>query len=744
MVIHVRDKQAKGLGQHRALLIIVLGFLLLGGLYSWLVPPFEGPDEAQHFAYISWLAEGKGFPPQDRAWETPIEQEAGQPPLYYLLASIPARLVGTTNPTAEYRLNPYFVGPLPRPVPDNDNRAIHYPEDARPLRGGWLAFYLARSIVLLFGVLLIVSVYGLARQVRPNDPQIAVGAAFLTAVTPQILFISSVASNDIPAAAFSALTLWLFSTLLRQEPTSHRAFLTGVALGLAGLCKISALTLALPLAIGLAWLGWSGRYSWRYVLEKGVWLGLGAGLTAGWWFVRVWLLYGSPLGLGTHDQTPWAVTDPAELSEFLPRWREVFWSYWASFGWGTIRPNGWVYTILFGFTLAAIVGLALLFRRWYQQNGQKRSSTTAALMLSLAAALLIVSIFLEMWMHRVIAPYGRLIFPATGAVSIFLIMGWRAIHPRLVAVACGAVTVLALVLPFTELIPTYTFPPFISADEVTQNVDIRFGLTAEQPIAQLLSVTPRVDTVVAGNLIPIDVCWRTLAETDQEYTVLVHIIGPNNSLIADRRTYPGLGLYPTSIWQPDKIFCDFVNVRVWESMPETLLYKIEVAMLDEATGERLQPFNAQGELLSQTFVDEVKLVVQKPPPPPELSGDEAIQLIDYVVDENVWRAGDTYTLSLEWGVAMPVTTDYQLFVHLRDPVTNEVMAQADGPPLAGWYPTSWWSAEELIKDERPFPLPPDMRPGQYNLVVGFYDLLSGERFGSEYFLGTVEVVAPNS
>jgi hypothetical protein len=81
---------------------------------------------------------------------------------------------------------------------------------------------------------------------------------------------------------------------------------------------------------------------------------------------------------------------------------------------------------------------------------------------------------------------------------------------------------------------------------------------------------------------------------------------------------------------------------------------------------------------------------------------------------------------------------------LRDPVTNEVMAQADGPPLAGWYPTSWWSAGELIKDVRPFPLPPDMRPGQYNLVVGFYDLLSGERFGSEYFLGTVEVVAPNS
>ena len=78
------------LSQYRPLLLILLGYTLFGGVHTWLVPPFEGPDEAQHFAYITWLAEGKGFPPQgDAAWDTPIEQEGGQPPLYYLCNEYP-------------------------------------------------------------------------------------------------------------------------------------------------------------------------------------------------------------------------------------------------------------------------------------------------------------------------------------------------------------------------------------------------------------------------------------------------------------------------------------------------------------------------------------------------------------------------------------------------------------------------------------------------------------------------------
>lgn len=87
----------------------------------------------------------------------------------------------------------------------------------------------------------------------------------------------------------------------------------------------------------------------------------------------------------------------------------------------------------------------------------------------------------------------------------------------------------------------------------------------------------------------------------------------------------------------------------------------------------------------------------------------------------------------------PLPGDYQTFVHLRDPANGQNVAQADGPPLAGWYPTSWWPAGEAVTDWRNFPLPADLPPGRYRLVVGFYDLAGQQRVGQEFDLGLVEV-----
>ena len=129
-------------------LVIIMGiYLLLVALFSWITPPFEGPDEPQHYAYVAWLVEHNAFPPQGRAsWTTPVQQESSQPPLYYLLASLPARLVGVDNPSAQYRPNPHAILDFALVYPDNDNRAIHYPQDTSPLRGGWLALYLSRGV----------------------------------------------------------------------------------------------------------------------------------------------------------------------------------------------------------------------------------------------------------------------------------------------------------------------------------------------------------------------------------------------------------------------------------------------------------------------------------------------------------------------------------------------------------------------------------------------------------------------
>lgn len=726
----------------RPLLLAVGCFLVLGTLFTWYMPPFEGPDEAQHFAYVTWLAEGHGFPPQgEAAWETPIEQEASQPPFYYLMAALPAAVIELDAPPATYRPNPHFVAPLPRAEVDNDNRAIHYPADAAPLRGGWLAFYAGRFVTLAFGALLVIAVYGLAREVVPSAPPVAWAASLLVATTPQVLFIGSVVSNDIPAATLATLTLWFLARLLRRGPGRGRALAVGIAFGLAILTKASTLALALPLALGIGWFWASGRYDLRMTAATALWSGLSAFAVGGWWFVRSWFLYGSPLGLETHDVTPWAINDPTKLGAFGYRWLDTLRSYWIAFGWGTIRPPGWVYQLLFLLMLAAGLGLALAVWRWWRRP-ERQLDTRAVLLILLTLTLLLVSFMLELWMRRVQAPLGRLLFPAIGAFTLLLILGWRNLHPRLPFLAVGFVGVLSVLSPFLIIGPAFAYPKLLSPAEVEmlpEHLGVRFGPATGEPVAELLSVTPATDThEIGAAVLPVRVCWRALAETDTNYTVLLHLIGPENRLVANRRSYPGLGRYPTSLWHSGDAFCDLMHVRVFDhQVPRTLRYLVEVALIDESTDRRLQVFAPDGRSLPGAFVDEV--VIRKETETwPAPAGEEPLQLLDYELPGR-WYAGREHSLWLQWGVAAPVDKNYQVFVHLRDRESGENVAQADGPPLAGWYPTSRWLAGEIVEEERTFPLPAELPPGRYRLVVGFYELETGMRFGPEHDLGPVTV-----
>lgn len=712
----------------------------------WAMPPYEGPDEPQHMAYIRWLAEGKGFPPQgDAAWDTPIQQEAGQSPLYYLIASIPARMIDLASPEAEFRSNPYAFSIIgSRQLADNNNRAIHHASDARPLAGGWLALYSARAISLLFGILLVVSTYGLGRQVAPDDLKVATAAALLVAVTPQVIFISSIASNDIPAAAFSALTLWLLARMVRLGLSGGRALGVGIVYGTAILTKSSAAALGLAIATALAWFWLSQRNSLWQTIRAGAWLVLGTLLAAGWWLVRSWVLYGSPLGLTTHDQTPWAISDPESLARFPMRWLDVFRSYWIALGWGTIRPDGeWVYFTLLALALAALAGLTIAVVG-AKERLETRPAIKPILIVILLVAAVTVAIALEMWMRRVIAPYGRLMFPALAAMAVLLSVGWYALDRRLPFIVAGGVLALALLSPFLLVRPAFEAPVELLPEEVDQlpsRLDVRFGRAPEEAIAVLLSAEAQARSVSAGENLPVELCWRPVAQSEQPYTVLVHVVGPENSVVSARRTYPGLGHFPTTIWEPGYVFCDLVHVNVLKDLPGTLVYRIEVAMLDPETGERLEVYGSGDGPLPGIFVDEVRLVALAEAPPfieAEDGDTSIIQLVDHELDAT-WNRGQANEFSLRWAAHVPLEEDYQVFVHLRDPANGEIVAQADGAPLGGWYPTSYWPVNQIMLDERSFTLADDVAPGNYELVVGFYDLESLQRVGSEYSLGVVEV-----
>jgi len=83
--------------------------------------------------------------------------------------------------------------------------------------------------------------------------------------------------------------------------------------------------------------------------------------------------------------------------------------------------------------------------------------------------------------------------------------------------------------------------------------------------------------------------------------------------------------------------------------------------------------------------------------------------------------GEVVTLTLYWEAREAPLADYQVFVHLVGDVPEPV-AQGDGPPLLGDYPTTMWAPGEIVADPHLVAFPADLPPGQYRLLVGMYDL----------------------
>lgn len=90
------------------------------------------------------------------------------------------------------------------------------------------------------------------------------------------------------------------------------------------------------------------------------------------------------------------------------------------------------------------------------------------------------------------------------------------------------------------------------------------------------------------------------------------------------------------------------------------------------------------------------------------------------------QANQTLYLNITWQPLQPLTEEWKVFAHLIDS-NHHVIAQFDGPPQQGTYPTSQWIPGELIKDSYPLTLPANTPPGPYQVYLGLYNEATGAR-----------------
>ena len=98
-----------------------------------------------------------------------------------------------------------------------------------------------------------------------------------------------------------------------------------------------------------------------------------------------------------------------------------------------------------------------------------------------------------------------------------------------------------------------------------------------------------------------------------------------------------------------------------------------------------------------------------------------------LLEESSFRPGEVLTLTLNWTLIHPDPQPYKVFLHLATDPGLPPAAQQDSEPGGGLSPTSAWIPGQVYADNHGLLIPEDLPPGEYQLLVGLYNPVNGER-----------------
>ncbi|MBN1953590.1 MAG: hypothetical protein JW900_00950 [Anaerolineae bacterium] len=721
----------------RQMLALILGaYLLLGVIYSLATPPLEASDEFKHYPYTQYVQTHRDLPvldPEICTWPGPETcpwlQDGGQPPAYYILMATLTSWIDTSDVHQVREMNRHAYVGDPSQV-CNKNLVIHYPEQERfPWRGSVLAIHLIRFLTIGFGAGTVILTYLTAREMFPGRADLALGGAALTAFTPMFLFVNSAANNDALAATIGCFTLLLSIRLVRDGLRGPiplwRYGLLGAVVGLFLLSKLSGLASLILLALLLAWVSFCRRSLRPLLVGLPIVVGI-AVLIAGWWFLRNWQLYGDPTALNVFV----AIQGVRPSSPTLRDWWQEFgtfrWTYWGLFGAVNVMAPRWVYTFFDLLSLAGVTGFVAWAVRQVKAQAAGRGLLAAWRNASWWIPLLWLAILFASvirWTVIYFSFQGRLVFPAIAGISPLLLLGLQQWVPdRYRKGLTGAVSLalfaIAATLPFTTILPAYEMPQPLALEDVplqarVEPVDVGGGV-------RLVGWELDPQAVQAGESVELVVYWESVAPEDGNVVSFARLLGRGHELAGDVNRHPACGMVPTVLWQPGQVWRDPYRVPVRPGAAAPTLLRVEVGLYDPQAGQEL----------GRACVGEAKLVPPAQPDdvpyPLEVALGDGITLRGYGLAPQAAAPGATVMLTLYWAARATPSTSYQALVHLLDS-RGELVAQADGPPLEGDYPTRAWSAGELITDPHAILLPADLPAGEYRLQVGMYNLANMTR-----------------
>jgi hypothetical protein len=250
-------------------------------------------------------------------------------------------------------------------------------------------------------------------------------------------------------------------------------------------------------------------------------------------------------------------------------------------------------------------------------------------------------------------------------------------------------------------------------------------------------------TIVApGDHLRVQMVWRALRDLDDDNAVFTHLLDFRQGLLAQDDEWPRRGLSPTSLWLPGQIINDEYKIAIPKDASMGM-YNLNVGFYRRSDFKRL-PLTKGDPGPDRLSLGTVKVVPDwaiAGRPPPVRQGiaaefDGGVSLLGFNADsteqsdgsrEGLFApSGGKIALTLFWQARERLTRDYTVFIHAID-ANGALVAQVDGQPGSGGYPTSIWDSGEIVTDRHVLTLPPGLPVGTYRLAVGMYLLETGER-----------------
>lgn len=375
--------------------------------YGRVIPFGQAPDESAHWQYVQYLTGTHRLPvfsPGQGGYEF------HQPPLYYLLAALPAG-------------------------------------------GGPLAARLANLPLAL----LLALFAGLLGWEYAGSRRVALAVAAAASLLPMQVFLDATINNDLLLQVCFAALLWLAVRGLRRGWSWGLALGMGVAAGLGLLTKNSAVVL-LPVGM-LALLLAPGRGQLGRVAGPAVFLGAALAV-GGWWLVRNQALYGDPLALAafrrafTHCPGPGYFyargLGPLGYGVLVAGWTWA--SFWGVFGnMDRFLPTS-LYVVLGLLPLGAAAG-------GLRREGAGEPWQARAWVVMLAAVALLLGAFVQ-FNTTYFQAQARYLLPAVPVYALLLVRGWQRLGRGRAGRWTALVPALALAVVAAWALPAVLIPAY--------------------------------------------------------------------------------------------------------------------------------------------------------------------------------------------------------------------------------------------------------------------------------------------